>query len=73
MTSDRIPLDHPPHSTAPKGNTLVLAAVCLAGMMMPLSFTAPGIAIPAIAKTLGGSRWRWVGWSIPLSWRSAAR
>ncbi|MBM3116015.1 MFS transporter [Jeongeupia naejangsanensis] len=39
----------------PYGKWLVLAAVCLAGMMLPLSFTAPGIAIPAISRDLGGS------------------
>ena len=40
---------------------LVLSAVCLAGMMMPLSFTAPGIAIPAISKEFGGS-------TLALAW-----
>ncbi|GAA5787476.1 MFS transporter [Chitiniphilus shinanonensis] len=46
-----------PHS----GKWLVLAAVCLAGIMMPLSFTAPGIAIPAISRDLGGS-------ALALAW-----
>lgn len=32
----------------------VLAAVCLAGLMMPLSFTAPAVAMPAIMRDLGG-------------------
>ncbi|WP_035053990.1 MFS transporter [Andreprevotia chitinilytica] len=45
----------------PNGKWLVLAAVCLAGMMMPLSFTAPGIALPAISKDLGGS-------TVALAW-----
>ncbi|GAA0525701.1 MFS transporter [Pigmentiphaga daeguensis] len=35
--------------------TIVLAAVCLAGLMMPLSFTGPAVATPAIARDLGGS------------------
>lgn len=34
---------------------LVLAAVCLAALCMPLSFTGPAIAIPAIAVDLPGS------------------
>lgn len=58
MPSDRIPLAHPPHTRTAaqsRSKALILAAVCLAGMMMPLSFTAPGIAIPAISKTFGGS------------------
>ncbi|KAF0812869.1 Multidrug resistance protein Stp [Andreprevotia sp. IGB-42] len=51
-----------PHvQSNPSGKWLVLAAVCLAGMMMPLSFTAPGIAIPAISKDLGGS-------ALTLAW-----
>lgn len=37
------------------GKTIVLAAVCLAGLMMPLSFTGPAVATPAIARDLGGS------------------
>ncbi|TJZ72985.1 MFS transporter [Chitiniphilus eburneus] len=43
------------------GRWLVLGAVCLAGIMMPLSFTAPGIAIPAISQDLGGS-------ALALAW-----
>lgn len=34
---------------------LILAAVCLAGLVLPLNFTGPPIAIPAIAHELGGS------------------
>ena len=34
---------------------LILAAVCLAGLVLPLNFTGPPIAIPAIARELGGS------------------
>lgn len=33
----------------------VLAAVCLAGLMMPLSFTGPAIALTAIMRELGGT------------------
>lgn len=33
----------------------VLGAVCLAGLMMPLSFTGPAVALPAIGRELGGS------------------
>ncbi|AIY40918.1 Permeases of the major facilitator superfamily [Collimonas arenae] len=40
---------------------LVLAAVCLAALAMPLSFTGPAVAMPAIAKALGGS-------PIALNW-----
>lgn len=47
------------HSAAEK--LLVLAAVCLAGLSMPVSFTGPAVALPAIAHTLGGS-------PIALSW-----
>lgn len=40
---------------------LVLGAVCLAALAMPLSFTGPAVAMPAIAKALGGS-------PIALNW-----
>ena len=33
----------------------ILGAVCLAAVSMPLSFTGPALALPAIARTLGGS------------------
>lgn len=46
----------PAHGTAPGRATarraFVLAAVCLAALCMPLSFTGPAIAIPAIAAEL---------------------
>lgn len=46
-------------STAPSSrrldSLLVLGAVSLAGLVLPLSFTAPPVAIPAIAAELGGS------------------
>lgn len=41
--------------------TSTLAAVCLAAVVLPLSFTGGAIAIPAIGRELGGS-------SIELSW-----
>lgn len=34
---------------------LVLAAVCLAALVLPLSFTGGAVATPAIGKSLGGS------------------
>lgn len=34
---------------------LILGAVCLAAVSMPLSFTGPALALPAIARALGGS------------------
>lgn len=43
----------PPLSAARK--FLVLAAVCLACAAMPFTFTGPAIALPAIARDLGGS------------------
>lgn len=42
----------PAPSTAER--LLVLAAVCLAGLAMPLSFTGPAVALPAIGRDLGG-------------------
>ena len=40
---------------------LVLGAVCLAALVLPLSFTGPALATPAIAHALGGS-------PIALNW-----
>lgn len=37
------------------GRLFVLAAVCLAALVLPLSFTGPAMATPAIARALGGS------------------
>ena len=34
--------------------TLILIAVCLACAAMPLSFTGPAVALPSIARALGG-------------------
>ncbi|MEQ1975969.1 MFS transporter [Xenorhabdus sp. SGI240] len=39
----------------------VLAAVCIAGMILPLEYTGPAVALPAIQSELGGS-------AIALSW-----
>ncbi|MFD1297607.1 MFS transporter [Lysobacter gummosus] len=44
---------------------LILGAVCLAGLVLPLSFTAPPVAIPAIAAELGGS-------PVALNWMTNA-
>ncbi|QIB33142.1 MFS transporter [Ancylobacter pratisalsi] len=41
--------------------TLVLLSVCLAAAAMPLTFTGPAMALPAIGKALGGS-------PIALNW-----
>ncbi|WP_199084565.1 MFS transporter [Bosea sp. ASV33] len=43
------------------GQALVLLSVCLAAAAMPLTFTGPAVALPAIGKTLGGS-------PIALNW-----
>ncbi|HWW04573.1 MFS transporter [Collimonas sp.] len=48
-------------SSDAKNKTIILAAVCLAGLMMPLSFTGPAVATPAIARELHGS-------PIALAW-----
>jgi MFS family permease/fumarate reductase subunit D len=40
---------------------LVLLAVCLAAAAMPLTFTGPAVALPAISRTLGGG-------PIELNW-----
>lgn len=53
-----------PHGANPHTLTdrlLVLAAVCLAGLAMPLCFTGPAIALPAIARALGND-------TVMLSW-----
>ncbi|MDE9481718.1 MFS transporter [Xenorhabdus bovienii] len=39
----------------------VLAAVCMAGLILPLEYTGPAVALPAIQTELGGS-------GIALSW-----
>ena len=52
------------HSSAvrpPLQRFLMLGAVCLAALVLPLSFTGPALATPAIAKALGGS-------PIALNW-----
>lgn len=41
----------------------VLGAVCLAGLMMPLSFTGPAVATPAISRDLGGNP-ATLGWVV---------
>lgn len=43
------------------GQALVLLSVCLAAAAMPLTFTGPAVALPAIGKALGGS-------PIALNW-----
>lgn len=53
---------HTPHPHSP---WLTLAAVCLAALAMPLSFTGPAVALSAIHLSLGGS-------AFALSWISNA-
>jgi MFS family permease len=43
------------------GQVLVLLSVCLAAAAMPLTFTGPAVALPAIGRALGGS-------PIALNW-----
>jgi MFS family permease len=43
----------------------VLAAVCLAGLAMPLSFTGPAVVLPLLRETLGGS-------AVSLHWATNA-
>lgn len=45
----------------PADRGLVLLAVCLAAVAMPLTFTGPAVALPAIGRALGGS-------PIALNW-----
>ena len=51
--------DTKPHTRAQK--LLILSAVLLAALSMPLSFTGPALALPAIGQSLGGS-------AIALNW-----
>lgn len=53
------PSDTKPHTREQK--RLILGAVLLAALSMPLSFTGPAIALPAIGQSLGGS-------AIALNW-----
>ncbi|WP_051511625.1 MFS transporter [Skermanella stibiiresistens] len=48
-----------------RGSAAVLLAVCLASASMPLAFTGPTIALPAIAAALGGS-------PVSISWATNA-
>ncbi len=52
--------DHSTRSHATE-RALVLLSVCLAAAAMPLTFTGPAVALPAIGKALGGS-------PIALNW-----
>ncbi len=46
---------------SPTDKFFVLVAVCCAAAAMPLTFTGPAVALPAISRTLGGS-------PIALNW-----
>ena len=52
MPDTRIP---PPNGTMPRHALLGLLAVCAAGAAMPLTFTGTAVALPAIARALGGT------------------
>lgn len=47
-------MDHPRPSPE-SGSLSVLGAVCLAALILPLSFTGGAVATPAIGRSLGGS------------------
>lgn len=55
------PMIDSPISDARHGKPLVLAAICMAALVLPLSFTGGAVAIPAIGRDLGGS-------SVALNW-----
>jgi MFS family permease len=48
-------------AASPAEKLFVLIAVCCAAAAMPLTFTGPAVALPAISRTLGGS-------PIALNW-----
>ncbi|MDE2429676.1 MAG: MFS transporter [Burkholderiales bacterium] len=52
---------------------LILCAVCLAALSMPLSFTGPALALPAISAQLGGSplALNWITNAFMLSFGSS--
>lgn len=63
-----------PVSTSPTSAPYaVLAAVCLAGLVLPLSFAAVAMATPAIARDLGGSpvALNWITNAFMLTFGSA--
>ena len=45
----------PKNNAADSGKTLILAAICLAALVLPLSFSGGAVATPAISRDLGGS------------------
>lgn len=48
-------MSHHASSNGAEGNKLlILAAVCLAGLVLPLSFSGGAVATPAIGRELGG-------------------
>jgi MFS family permease len=54
-------MTHTSPSGARKGKPLILAAICMAALVLPLSFTGGAVAIPAIGRDLGGS-------AVALAW-----
>lgn len=45
----------PKSDATDRGKTLILAAICLAAIVLPLSFSGGAVATPAISRDLGGS------------------
>ena len=51
-----LPIMHTPSSNGAEGNKLlILSAVCLAALVLPLSFSGGAVATPAIGRDLGGT------------------
>ena len=49
------PTTHGPTTHGPATKIAILVAVCCAAVAMPLTFTGPAVALPAIARTFGGN------------------
>ena len=65
-------MDHP-HPAGPARRRLaILAAVCLAALALPLSFSGGAVATPAIGRDLGGSAvaLRWITNAFMLTFGS---
>ncbi|MCK9359823.1 MFS transporter [Acidithiobacillus sp.] len=60
-TTLKASLPPPSHTASSRGQAWVLAAVCLAALILPLSFTGGVVATPTISRDLGGS-------SLALNW-----
>ncbi len=58
-------MKNPTVATGDRGKSLILAAICMAALVLPLSFTGGAVAIPAIGRDLGGS-------PVALNWTTNA-